>query len=178
VSNLSETALIIVDMQLGNFQGAFPIRNGSELVTRVRSLIDRARHANFPVVFVVNRGSKGDPDEYGTDGWKIHPEISPLNNEKVIEKTTPDAFHETGLQEELENLDVSTLIIAGLQTEYCIDTTCRRASLLGFDVVLVSDAHSTWNSRLLTADKIIAHHNEVLSGWFVRLSKTSEIVFA
>ncbi|MFW9847405.1 MAG: cysteine hydrolase family protein [Candidatus Thorarchaeota archaeon] len=174
---MSETALLVIDMQLGNFQGESPIENGIELLHNVNALINKARTSNVPVFYIMNRGSEGDPDEPDTEGWEIHPEIAPLDDEVIVEKATPDAFHETILKQNLEELDVSRLIVAGLQTEYCIDTTCRRASLLGYDVVLVNDAHSTWDSELLSAEQIIAHHNRVLAGWFVALKGTDEIAF-
>jgi len=64
-----------------------------------------------------------------------------------------------------------------LQTEYCIDTTCPRAFTLGYEVTLVKDAHSTWDSSLLKANRIIEHHNNVLGGWFVTLKSEREIEF-
>jgi nicotinamidase-related amidase len=177
VISLRETSLVVIDMQLGNFQGDDPVKHSEELLDKVRMLISKAREANAPIFFIMNSGSKGDPDEPGTEGWEIHPGLTPLENDQTIEKTTPDAFHKTGFKLLLDELDVTRLIVAGLQTEYCIDTTCRRAALLGYEVILASDAHSTWDSKPLTADEIIAHHNRVLAGWFVALNRTDEIVF-
>jgi nicotinamidase-related amidase len=95
----------------------------------------------------------------------------------VVQKQTPDAFHETNLHRELESKGIKKLVIAGLQTEYCIDTTCRRAFSLGYDVILVKDAHSTWDSPRFTAKQIIEHHNHVLGGLFVTLKNEREIEF-
>ena len=72
---------------------------------------------------------------------------------------------------------IGHLIIAGIQTEYCIDTTCRRASSLGYEVTLVADAHSTWDTEHLSAWQIIDHPNQVLSGWFVTLETAGRIKF-
>jgi nicotinamidase-related amidase len=55
----------------------------------------------------------------------------------MIKKETPDAFHKTNLHQKLKSKGIEKLVIAGLQTEYCIDTTCRRAYSLGYEVVLV-----------------------------------------
>lgn len=174
---MSDTALLIVDMQSGNFSGQHPIYKGDELLTRVKSLINKARIAQLPIVYVQNNGTHGDPDEYGTTGWEIHPSIKPLKVDTVVQKKTPDAFHETNLRHELESREIKKLVIAGLQTEYCIDTTCRRAYSLGYDVILVKDAHSTWNSPLFNAQQIIDHHNQVLSGFFVTLKNEEEVRF-
>jgi len=95
----------------------------------------------------------------------------------VVQKRHPDAFQDTNLQRQLEAKGIARLIITGIQTEYCIDTTCRRAYSLAYDVTLVKDAHSTWDTDRLTAPQIIAHHNNVLSGWFAQLKEASEIYF-
>jgi nicotinamidase-related amidase len=58
-----------------------------------------------------------------------------------------------------------------LQTECCIDATCRRAFSLGYDVTLVKDAHGTWDKDDISAARIIAHHNEVLDSWFATAMK-------
>jgi len=172
---MSDTAFLIIDMQVGNFSDPNPVYKGNELLAKVKSLIAKARSAQIPIIYIQNSGGKGDPDEYGTPGWEIHPIIQSAEGDMVIQKQTPDAFHETRLHDELKPREIKRLIIVGLQTEYCIDTTCRRAFTLGYEVTLVRDAHSTWDSSLLKAQEIITHHNHVLGGWFVTLKSEKEI---
>jgi len=174
---MSDAALLIIDMQLGNFQEPNPVHNGDELLSKVESLITKARSAQMPIIYIQHKGGSGDPDEYGSKGWEIHPSIKPDKGDVVIQKETPDAFHETNLHHELESRGVKKLVIAGLQTEYCVDTTCRQAFTLGYEVILVKDAHSTWNSQILSAQQIIQHHNDVLGGWFATLKNETEIEF-
>jgi nicotinamidase-related amidase len=174
---MEDIALLIIDMQVGNFSEPNPIYKGNELLARINSLVTKARAAKIATVYVQNNGGRGDPDEYGTPGWEIHPPLKPTKRDVVVQKQTPDAFHETNLQHELESRGIRKLIIAGLQTEYCIDTTCRRAFSLGFKVTLIKDSHSTWNSPLFTADQIIEHHNNIMGGWFVTLKNEKEIEF-
>jgi len=174
---MNDNALLVIDMQFGNFSDLDPIYKGNELIAKVERLIARARSAKIPIFYVQNCGGDGDPDAYGTPGWEIYPSIAPLEGDVVVQKRTPDSFHETELQRELDSRGIRKLIIAGLQTEYCVDTTCRRAVSLGYNVILVKDAHSTWNTSHLTAKQIIDHHNDVLGGWFVTLKKESEIEF-
>ncbi len=162
-------------MQVGNFSESNPIYNGNELLAKVKSLIAKGRAAQIPIVYVQNNGGSGDPDEYGTPGWKIHPSITPVEGDVIVQKQTPDAFHRTNLHLELESRRIKKLVIAGLQTEYCVDTTCRRAFSLGYQVILVKDAHSTWDSPLFTAQQIINHHNHVLGGYFATLKNEREI---
>jgi len=174
---MNDTALLIIDMQVGNFSEPNPIFKADELLAKVKSLVAKARSAKIPIVYIQNNGRKGDPDEYGTQGWKIHPSIATIEGNLVIQKRTPDAFHETNLHRELESRGIKRLVFAGLQTEYCVDTTCRRAFSLGYEVILVKDAHSTWDSSSLTAQQIIEHHNSVLGGWFATLKNEIEIEF-
>ena len=175
---MADTALLIIDMQIGIFSESNPIYNGNKLLAKAKSLIAKGRAAQIPIFYVQNNGGKGDPDEYGTPGWKIHPFITPVEGDVIVQKQTPDAFHRTNLHLELESRGIRKLIIAGLQTEYCVDTTCRRAFSLGYNVILVKDAHSTWDSSLLSAQQIIDHHNHVLGSSFVDLRREEEIRFS
>ena len=74
-----------------------------------------------------------------------------------------DSFHHTELQPVLQARGVKSLVICGLQSEFCVDTTTRRALALGYPVVLVSDGHTTMDNSVLTAAQISAHHNETLT---------------
>ena len=160
-------ALLVIDVQVGMFKGSDgPVYGGERLLERIAILIRKAREAGTPVIYVQHCEGPGEILEPGTEGWKIHPDIAPLAGEPVIQKRTPNSFHETTLQQELESRGVRWLVLSGIQTEYCVDTTCRRAFSLGYDVILVKDAHGTWDTERLSAAQIIAHHNEVLGGWF------------
>ena len=173
----NDTALLVIDMQACNFEDAAPVYGGSDLLTKISGLITRARAAGVPVVYVQHCGPDGAIDQPGTPGWEIHPAIVPIKGEVVVQKRHPDAFQETNLQRQLEAKGIERLIITGIQTEYCVDTTCRRAYSLGYDVTLVKDAHSTWDTDHITAPQTIAHHNDVLGGWFAQLKAASEIDF-
>jgi len=176
MKQMKDTALLIIDMQEGNFSEPNPIYKGYELLKKVKNLISKARPST-PIVFIQNNGGSGDPDEYGTASWQIHSSIKPIQDDVVIQKRTPDAFHETSLNNELKSRGIKKLVVAGLQTEYCIDTTCRSAFNLGYEVILVKNSHSTWDSSILTAEQIIKHHNNVVSGFFVVLKNESEVIF-
>ena len=173
----NDTALLVIDVQAGNFEESAPVYGGSDLRAKISGLIARARAAGVPVVYVQHCGPEDAIDQPGTPGWEIHPAIAPEEDDVVVQKSHPDAFQDTNLQRELESRGVKRLIITGIQTEYCVDTTCRRAYSLGYGVTLVKDAHSTWDTEILTAPQIIAHHNDVLGGWFAELKGAREIEF-
>jgi nicotinamidase-related amidase len=167
----SKSALLVIDLQVGMFNGERlpPIHRGEAMLARVRALLAQARSAGVPVIYVRHAGGPGHLLERNTPNWEIHPTIAPASGEIVVDKPTPDAFYETMLSGELATVRAKRLVMVGAQTEICVDTTCRRAFSLGFEVDLVSDAHSTWDNSTLTADQIIQHTNETLSEWFVRL---------
>jgi nicotinamidase-related amidase len=127
-------------------------------------------------IYVQNNGSEGEPDMPGTPGWQIHPAVTPETGDIVIQKRTPDSFHETNLQSELEARQIRRLIIAGMQTDMCIDATSRRAHELGYDVTLVKDAHSTFDGGGRTAAQIIAQYNDALRA-VVKVEEASNITF-
>lgn len=174
---MTQTALLLIDMQVGNFLGSDPIYNATELLVKIKNLVIKARLAKIPIFYIQHRGCEGDPDAYGSPGWEIHPDISPNVEDVMVEKQTPDVFYKTTLQHELSAKNIKRLVIAGLQSEYCVDTTCRRAYALDYDIIPVQDAHSTWDSPTLTAQQIIDHHNAVLGGLFVSLKKENDIKF-
>lgn len=172
---MKNSALLIIDMQLGNFTGSDPIYKGEELLDSVEQILLKFRSLGVPIIHIQNMGTKGDPDEPGSEGWQIHPAISPLENEITIQKTSPDSFNKTDLRKKLISLKIDHLYIVGLQTEYCIDTTIRRAFSYDYKVTLIEDAHSTWGSRDLKAVQIIDHHNSVLGSCFAETKKFNEI---
>jgi len=95
----------------------------------------------------------------------------------VFDKTKFSCFLGTGLAERLVEAGINELVIVGMKTQYCIDTTCRVASELGFEPVLVADGHTCMDTPALTAKAIIEHHNATLDGPFVKLRNTADVQF-
>ena len=129
------------------------------------------------MVHVRHGEGPGEPLERGTGGWEIHPRIAPKGDEPVVGKETPDSFLRTTLGDELESRGIGRLVLAGMQTEYCVDTTCRRAFGLGYDVTLAADAHGTFDGENLTAAQVVAHHNEVMGNGLAEVVPAREISF-
>jgi len=171
--------LVIIDAQVGLVR-LMPPELQDRVLSNVTVLLGKARSSGMPVLFIQHDGPKGHPLEAETAAWAIHPSIPPLSEEPVIRKKASDSFFETRLAEELQTGEISHLIIAGGMTEYCVDTTCRRAVTLGYDVTLVADAHLTRDTPVLTASQIIAHHNLLLEGFAagihsIKVTPTGEI---
>ena len=79
-----------------------------------------------------------------------------------MDKTASDAFYHTELHNVLQAWGIEKLVITGLQTEFCVDTTCRRALSQGYEVTLIADGHTTGDSHMKAAE-VVEHHNRVLA---------------
>ncbi len=86
--------------------------------------------------------------------------IAPIGGDTIIQKHTPDSFHDTNLHAELVALGIRKIVLAGLQTDMRIDATCRRANELDYQVTVVKDCHSTWSQGNQGAIQIIEHYND------------------
>lgn len=178
---MAGAALLVVDLQVGMFGNDWepPLAGADSLVPRVAGLIADARAAGTPVVFVRHDGGEQDPILHaGLPTFEIHPALAPLPGEEIVDKAVPDAFHQTALADVLARLDADRLIVVGAQTDCCIDATCRRAVELGYDTVLVADAHSTWDSDGRTAQEIVGRTNLELNALGVRLAEAANLRFA
>lgn len=170
-------ALIVADMQQGMFNiPEHPVYKADSLLDNVSKLIDKAREDKIPVIYIQHSSLSKGILQHGTSGWRIHEDISPDRRDLVIQKHSGDVFDKTKLKQELEFRNVGHIVLAGLQTEYFIDTTCRRAAGLGYNVVLVNDGHSTFDAPHLTAEQIIDHHNKILGNSYVNVRSTEEIL--
>ena len=174
---VDKTALVIIDVQNGLFTiKDFPIYQEDVLIKNIQSLIKKARKANVQIFYIQHNDPKDKRLETGTENWKIRSEITPRSEDIVVQKYNSDSFMNTSLDEELNKRGITRLVIAGLATPMCIDTTVRSAVTHGYKVILIQDAHSTIDSELLKASQIIAHHNDILR-WFSDLKKADQFEF-
>ncbi len=171
-----KTALLVIDVQKGMFPENNGVYKGEMLINNLKFLLTKARSKNTSIFYIQHNAGEGKALETGTDGWYIHPEIKPHKNDGIIQKFTPDSFLNTLLDDEFKKQNIKHVILTGIQTEACVDTTCRRAFSMGYKVTLVSDTHSTWDSGEITAQQIINHHNRVLQ-WFAEVIPAGEIKF-
>lgn len=169
-----KTVLLLIDAQEGMYQIDPPVYNGKTLLQNLKKIVSYAREKHIPLIYVQHNGPSGSPLEAGTAGWNIHEEIAPEKHDIILSKDTPDCFYETSLMEHLEKLEITRLILSGIQTELCVDTTCRRGFSLGYKVTLAKDAHSTFDKKDISAQQIINHHNELLR-WFADTKTVDEI---
>ncbi|MCY0899090.1 MAG: cysteine hydrolase family protein [Firmicutes bacterium] len=155
-------ALLVIDAQEALLDPAHAYQ-ADAVVDAIAMLLAHARRRGVPRIYMQHDGKNGA--WVHQPGWDIHPRLRPEPSEPVIHKRASDSFYETPLESLLRSWHVTTLIVAGCQTPYCVDTTCRRAVTLGFNVWLVADAHTTDDQGPIPPDVAIAHHNYVLDGF-------------
>jgi nicotinamidase-related amidase len=155
-----KTVLLVIDAQVGLLEGSSTAYRKDEVLTCIESLLKTARHRDREVIYVMDDDVGREDASLGA----IHPRIVPMEWDTVLHKTSTSSFFRTGLDEILKAKGIEHLIIAGCKTEYCIDTACRHAIGLGYQVTLVADGHSTTANGVLSSEQIVAHHNRNLDG--------------
>ena len=156
LENRPTVALLVIDMQNGVIAKAHA---RAAVVGKVGALVEKARRDGVPVIWVQHS------DEHlarGSSEWQIVPELTPRDTEPLVEKHYGDSFEDTNLETVLLALRVGRLFVVGAQTDACIRSTLHGALVRGYDVTLVSDAHTTEDHTTWGApppDKIIAHTN-------------------
>lgn len=176
------TALLIIDIQNDYFPGGAMELVGSDAAAeRAALLLDAFRAQKRPVVHVQHWSTRPGATFFlpDTPGAEIHERVAPREGETVMRKHYPNAFRETTLLEHLRGREVGRLVIAGMMTQMCIDTTTRAAADLGFECVLVHDACATrdlsFGGRTVPAADVQAAFVAALNGIFASVQSAQAV---
>ena len=133
----NQAALIVVDVQVGVVRDAW---DAARVIHNVAQVVERARSRAVPVIWVQHsdEGLLRDSAE-----WQWVPELKPAAGEALIHKSFESSFEQTPLEAELNRLGASHITLAGAATNWCIRATAYAALERGYDLTLVSDAHTT-----------------------------------
>ena len=156
-----KTALLVIDVQHGLFAPNPQPFDATEVVARINALTDWARAIELPVVFIQHE-EPGDELGYLSEGWQLQHDLEVKPSDLLVRKTTPDSFLRTELFEHLDKRGIEHVIVCGYATEFCVDTTTRRAAGLGYAVTLAADAHTTHDKAHASGEQIRRHHNATL----------------
>ncbi len=160
-------ALIIIDIQNDYFQGGnCELVNPIEASLKAKELLEYFRKNNMPVFHVQHINLRKGATYFlpNTKGVQIHENVKPLENEIIIEKNFPNSFLETNLESELEKQNIKELVICGMMSHMCVDSTTRAAFDLGFECIVAYDACTT--KDLVFLDKKVKAsevHNSFMS---------------
>ena len=153
----SSSALLVVDVQVGVMADAY---ERDSKIANMRRAVDKARAASVPIVWIQHSDEElvlESPD------WQLVPELEPFPGESLVRKTFRSSFEETSLEELLSGLGVSHLYVCGAETNNCVRHTSHAALEKGYDLTLLTDAHTTtgfeWNGYIVDAARVIDEQN-------------------
>ena len=164
-------ALLVVDMQNAWLNSGISRLDRDGVVKRINHAAKCIRQRGGRVIFIRHN----DDAQVGSPEWHVDSDLPIDARDLMIDKTACDAFANTGLLMELLASGTDRLFICGLATEFCVDTTLRAALSHGFDVVGLSDAHTTGDRPHLSAAQVIEHHNWVWANLAAPLGRQIQV---
>lgn len=152
-------AFLVIDCQNALLKGSYLEQ---EVLAAIQRTTNKIRESGGLMIFIQHCHTTFEPMMKGMPGWALHEALDIRDEDLCVEKQASDAFYETNLDKILRQHGVSRIYCAGLQTEFCVDATCRSALSKNYEVTLISDGHTTGDA-ILPAQKIIDHHNLLLA---------------
>lgn len=143
-----KSALIMIDIQNEYFPGgACELFQPEQAATKAKQILEYFREHDMPVCHVQHISNYPGATSYmeGSKGTEIHPLVAPIGNEKVYVKHAPSSFFQTGMADDLLKQGINHLIVCGMMSHMCVDTTVRAAKDYGFTVTVIDDACTTKN---------------------------------
>jgi len=143
---VTKQALILIDLQQDYFEGgAYPLVHPDPALSEARKVLDAFRSRKLPVMHIRHESIRPGATFFlpGTPGAEIHPLVAPEGNEPVLTKHYPNAFRGTALSEWLAEGAIRHLVIVGMMTHMCVDSTVRAAFDEGYRVTVLGDATAT-----------------------------------
>ena len=139
-------ALMLIDVQRNMLEPPTPVPAAASIREALQDLLLRARGAGALVIHVQNDGPPGEPDEPGTDGWQL---VFPAGaGELIVRKDQPDTFAANpALVKDLAAKEITEVVIAGMQSNYCVAESSRGAQKHGLQAILASGAHATYDEN-------------------------------
>ncbi|CYU74538.1 TPA: cysteine hydrolase [Streptococcus suis] len=166
-----KSALLVIDIQnLLVEEKPYAI---AERLTLWQDSLAQARQAGLEVIHVRHHDQELVK---GTADWEIHSTVAPLASEKIFDKTFNSAFKETGLHAYLQEKGIEQLIIMGMATNFCIDTTVKVAFEYGYQLAIIKDGTTTGYSGKLDAEDLIDHYQNIWSWNFAQVDRLENII--
>jgi nicotinamidase-related amidase len=176
-------ALLIIDIQNDYFPGgAMEVVRSPEAGLKAGQLLAAVRARQLPVIHIQHISTRPGATFLlpGTPGAEINPCVAPAGSEPVFRKHYPNSLRDTGLLAYLQEHKITRLVIAGMMTHMCVDTTVRAAFDLGFACTLAHDACATrdlvFGGQTVAAEQVQTAYVAALGALFARASAVEEIV--
>ena len=152
--------LLVIDVQKGITDDR--LYNFKEFEKNIITLIDRARENAIEVIYVQHDDGPGTGFSVGDEEYEIYDKIKPLEQEKIYRKTVNSCFGNSDLKDYLKQSGEDTLIIIGLQTDFCIDASVKSAFENGYNVIVPQGANSTFDNEYMDKEKSYKYYNEFI----------------
>lgn len=133
--------------------------NERNVIGNIKKLISAARNTNTEVIYVRHNDEQGSDFEKGTKSWQIYSDVAPNEDEHVVEKEYNSAFHKTELRIYLESKKIDTIVLTGLQVEYCMDATLKSAFDYGDKIIIPEETNTTFDNEFLSGEKLYEFYN-------------------
>jgi len=140
-----------------------------KFVLSVKRLIDTARKNGTEVIYVRHDDGAGTEMTPGTEGFEIFGGFAPAEGEHIFDKTVNSPFKESGLLEYLREKGENTLMVAGLQTDYCIDAAVKCGFEHGFEIIVPEYSNTTFDNEIISAETTCTYYNRFI--WNNRYAK-------
>ena len=152
--------LLVVDTQCGIMnEGLYEYE---KLKANICTLISAAREHGSEVIFIRHDDGEGQPLHKGRAEFEVFPEFAPKEGERVFDKSVNSPFRDSGLLEYLNENGEKSLMVVGLQTDYCIDATVKFGFEHGFEMIVPACANSTFDNEFMTAQESYRYYNEFM----------------
>lgn len=178
------TALIVIDVQESfRVRDSWLEASAPDIAERIGLLVDHARAAGQGVLWILHtEPGSATPFDPVSGHVRLIEGLEPLDGEPLMHKTSHNAFTTTNLAQHLTSRGVTDVIIAGIRTEQCCETTARLASDLGYGVRFVLDATVTmplqmWDGTgTISTDDVLARTASALHGRFAEVVTIADVL--
>ena len=174
--------LLLIDIQNDYFPGgAMELAGSLAAAEKAGHLLQAFREKGLPVLHVQHISTRPGASFFlpGTSGVQIHESVAPRLGEPIFQKNYPNSFRDTPLLAYLQEHHISQLVVAGMMTHMCIDTTVRAAFDFGYECLVVGDCCATralkFGDKDIPAEDVHAAFLAALHGMFAKVVTTQEL---
>jgi nicotinamidase-related amidase len=178
---MPKSTLLIIDIQNDYFpNGKMELFEAESASKKAQLLLKKFRSDNLPIIHIQHVAVSPNATFFlpNTEGVNIHTNVEPIFGEEIMVKNYPNSFRDTGLLPFLQENKIENLIVCGMMTHMCIDTTVRAGNDLGFKIILIHDACATknieFNGKVTKAKDVQTAFLGALDGSFCEIISTEK----
>ncbi|HWS30622.1 MAG TPA: cysteine hydrolase family protein [Clostridia bacterium] len=170
----SKSCFLVVDVQ--NLLVEDCTYRGHEMLDTIKRLLAFCRKKGVEIVYVRHEEKNGALTK-DTEPWQIYSEVAPLGGERVFDKRHSSSFYQTGLKEYLREKGIQTIILAGMETGFCINATVQAGFEHGFEMLIPESGHTAgdYGAPFMSAERSVTYHNALWDGRFGRVLRVEDV---